>query len=153
MSMTATASVEVLTAAVRVLMVGSRQVTLSVFRQLDWVDWKACEPFGRVNDGGGRVIVGRRLIDGSLVRAQFSSLWEGCPYWTSEDTRQLNAAKRTIEAVDTQWPPSAAQLSDARKSLEELEDIQRQLPTWQAQYRADLAMFEALPLIVLAGLK
>jgi hypothetical protein len=44
------AEVQVLTAEVRVLMVGSRQVTLSVFRQLDWVDDDALAPFGRVHD-------------------------------------------------------------------------------------------------------
>lgn len=45
---TATATVETLTAEVRVLMVGSRQVTLSVYRQLDSVDMWDMEPFGRV---------------------------------------------------------------------------------------------------------
>lgn len=43
-----TATVEVLTAEVRVLMVGSRQVTLSVYNQLDCVPPDAIEPFGRV---------------------------------------------------------------------------------------------------------
>ncbi len=45
-----TAEVQVLTAEVRVLMVGSRQVTLSVFRQLDWVPEDEIVPFGRVHD-------------------------------------------------------------------------------------------------------
>lgn len=42
------ATVEVLTAKVRVLMVGSRQVTLSVYRQLDEIPLLAMEAFGRV---------------------------------------------------------------------------------------------------------
>jgi hypothetical protein len=42
------ATVEVLTAEVRVLMVGSRQVTLSVYRQLDAIAFNALTPFGRV---------------------------------------------------------------------------------------------------------
>jgi hypothetical protein len=46
----ATATVEVLTAEVRVLMVGSRQVTLSVYRQLDETLPECIEPFGRVKD-------------------------------------------------------------------------------------------------------
>lgn len=46
-----TASVEVLTAEVRVLMVGSRQVTLSVYNQLDYAAGGDIEPFGRVNPG------------------------------------------------------------------------------------------------------
>jgi hypothetical protein len=43
-----TATVETLTAEVRVLMVGSRQVTLSVYSQLDAVPLMAMTPFGRV---------------------------------------------------------------------------------------------------------
>jgi hypothetical protein len=43
------ATVEVLTAEVRVLMVGSRQITLSVYRQLDTVPCRALTPFGRVH--------------------------------------------------------------------------------------------------------
>lgn len=54
--MSNTATVEALTAEVRVLMVGNRQVTLSVFRQLDEViadneSVEEFEPFGRVNSG------------------------------------------------------------------------------------------------------
>ncbi len=45
------ANVEVLTAEVRVLMVGSRQVTLSVARQLDEVKPDDVTPFGRVRTG------------------------------------------------------------------------------------------------------
>lgn len=43
------ARVDVLTAEVRVLMVGSRQVTLSVYNQLDRVALVAMTPFGRVS--------------------------------------------------------------------------------------------------------
>lgn len=46
-----TATVEVLTAEVRVLIVGSRQVTLSVFSQLDYAASGVIEPFGRVRPG------------------------------------------------------------------------------------------------------
>ena len=45
---TSTATVESLTAEVRVLMVGSRQVTLSVARQLDEVPTWEITPFGRM---------------------------------------------------------------------------------------------------------
>src|ERR1022692_3743106 len=45
------ATVEVLTAEVRVLMVGSRQVTLSVVRQLDWAESDDIVPFGRIRSG------------------------------------------------------------------------------------------------------
>ena len=73
----ATATVETLTAEVRVLMVGKRQVTMSVFRQLDTVDWKEWETlelFGRVR--GTRkdeqdilYVVGRVKDTGVLVRS------------------------------------------------------------------------------------
>jgi hypothetical protein len=68
-----TATVETLTAEVRVLMVGNRQVTLSVYRQLDKVDSMEIVPFGRVNDGkdSGTWVVGKDAESGALVRAQY----------------------------------------------------------------------------------
>lgn len=71
---TDTATVQALTAEVRVLMVGNRQITLSVARQLDTVkpyDY-LIEPFGRVhlyekNDDAGIVVIGRHIGSGSLV--------------------------------------------------------------------------------------
>lgn len=72
----ATATVETLVAEVRVLIVGSRQVTLSVARQLDNVDLSQMDPMGRISifpdtpsDGGW--VIGRDRRDGALVRAQF----------------------------------------------------------------------------------
>jgi hypothetical protein len=81
------ARVDVLTAEVRVLMVGSRQVTLSVFRQLDTL-WTTdqFEPFGRVRDGRASSsrevqLVGRDTTTGALVRYTSEppdwSRWEG----------------------------------------------------------------------------
>lgn len=77
-----TATVETLTAEVRTLMVGSRQVTLSVFKQLDTVDPIGILPMGRVsyqdNDLVRRYryrwsefvwVVGRSSLTGNLVRA------------------------------------------------------------------------------------
>lgn len=72
---TEAASVEVLTAEVRTLMVGSRQVTLSVYRQLDEVKFTEMDPFGRVrgtSTGDKRnwiEVVGARKSDHSLCRA------------------------------------------------------------------------------------
>lgn len=69
----AAAVVDVLTAEVRALMIGSRQVTLSVYRQLDTVEHTECEPFGRVRDSkdvhGYVWVIGRRTTDGALVRS------------------------------------------------------------------------------------
>ena len=71
-----TATVEVLTAEVRVLQVGRRQVTLSVFRQLDFVGPGDIEPFGRVRDPAPSgccfaevVVVGQDRDYGTLVRS------------------------------------------------------------------------------------
>jgi hypothetical protein len=65
---TTTACVEVLTAEVRVLMVGSRQVTLSVFRQLDRVDSALIQPFGRVRDKPANPGSDRVAVVGSSAR-------------------------------------------------------------------------------------
>jgi hypothetical protein len=96
------AKVEVLTAEVRVLQVSSRQVTMSVYEQLDIVDPEQIEPFGRVSsrrahcsDGWGGVnrdcpgdcldVVGRDRSTGMLVRscmhwyANRPSAWEALP--------------------------------------------------------------------------
>lgn len=64
-----TATVEVLTAEVRVLMVGSRQITASVVRQLDRVGWQLVDAFGRVNafNDGQMWLIGRHRDTGVLV--------------------------------------------------------------------------------------
>lgn len=79
-----TATVQTLTAEVRVLQVGSRQVTLSVFRQLDSVPYDDLEPFGRVRDGGrphSIEVVGRHNGTGALVRSAVvdPELWKYMP--------------------------------------------------------------------------
>ena len=73
---TTAARVEVLTAEVRVLQVGSRQITLSVYGQLDHVKPGEIEPFGRVAprdaETGNVYVVGmsiRQRDHGSLVRS------------------------------------------------------------------------------------
>lgn len=68
-----TATVEALTAEVRALMIGSRQVTLSVYRQLDTVPHEQCEPFGRVRDSKdepGCIWVVGRDTTGALIRSK-----------------------------------------------------------------------------------
>ena len=74
--MTTTARVEVLTAEVRVLQVGSRQITLSVARQLDEVPPDDIEPFSRICTGRRRPFAAVDMIevvgaadDGALVRS------------------------------------------------------------------------------------
>ena len=71
------AKVEVLTAEVRVLMVGSRQITLSVYSQLDEVNDALIEPFGRVrprNANPGYIyLIGKLSATGDLIRASVPS--------------------------------------------------------------------------------
>jgi hypothetical protein len=71
--MTDTATVETLTAEVRVLMVGNRQITLSVARQLDTVKLFEMEPFGRVRLDKDRenYVIGRSKETGTLVLAKY----------------------------------------------------------------------------------
>src|SRR5260221_12621074 len=66
------AAVEVLTAEVRLVAVGSRQITLSVFGQLDSVHPSAIRPFGRVNSRDqrpGQIVVVGSDADGQLCRS------------------------------------------------------------------------------------
>jgi hypothetical protein len=71
-----TATVATLTAEVRVLMVGSRQVTMSVYNQLDTADRQDAELFGRVSpkyaQPGYLYLVGRHRDNGSLVRMRIA---------------------------------------------------------------------------------
>jgi hypothetical protein len=68
------ARVQVLAAEVRTLVVGSRQVTMSVYNQLDCVPHSEVKPFGRVNpkdaDRSEIWVVGRHKTGGALVRAR-----------------------------------------------------------------------------------
>lgn len=64
-----TATVETLTAEVRVLMVGNRQMTMSVAKQLDWCDLEELQPFGRVHinrDQVDTLVIGRHQSSGAL---------------------------------------------------------------------------------------
>jgi hypothetical protein len=63
-------TVRTLTAEVRVLMVGSRQVTLSVYAQLDTIDADQITPIGRVRARDGLGVIGADS-DGRLVRAGY----------------------------------------------------------------------------------
>ena len=64
---TPTATVVTLEAAVRVLMVGNRQITQSVAKQLDHVDPWHVEPMGRVRLADETLVIGRHTDTGDLV--------------------------------------------------------------------------------------
>lgn len=74
-----TATVQALTAEVCVLMVGSRQVTLSVAKQLDRVVLSDMHPFGRVNLGEPGTVIGRSLKTGALVLSSYDT-YRRTPY-------------------------------------------------------------------------
>ena len=64
---TQTATVETLTAEVRVLMVGSRQITLSVAKQLDVIPLSRLKPFGRILlPADDRYVIGADSQTGAL---------------------------------------------------------------------------------------
>lgn len=86
---TTTATVQTLTAEVRVLQVGSRQVTLSVYKQLDYKPHDDLELFGRVHatkdlPPNDIELVGRDS-NGVLVRS-----WIGKPCWTSNGPAEFD---------------------------------------------------------------
>jgi hypothetical protein len=67
-----TATVETLTAEVRTLVVGSRQVTLSIAKQLDWVPISDLRIMGRVKLSPDEDTVIGSAPDGSLAIAKYS---------------------------------------------------------------------------------
>ena len=102
---TNTATVEALTAEVRVLMVGNRQVTLSVAKQLDTVGFLDVEAFGRIrgvsvrgmSTGGDKIVViGRERRTGELVTSVIVS--PESPYAHFRDEEVARAAARTFDA-------------------------------------------------------
>jgi len=95
------AHVQVLTAEVRALMVGSRQVTLSVARQLDYVGLSELEPFGRVRIGDEQRVIGRRLKDGALVLAQFERYPGRVPAINEDDLDPSLEVKPTVCGAET----------------------------------------------------
>ena len=142
---TTAARVEVLTAEVRVLMVGSRQVTLSVFRQLDRVDSALIEPFGRVRDnpadpGSDRVVVvgrsARPADHGALARSSLSANYEHQQAWHFRNGR---------EPI---WD------GDGDGDGGPMTGEEREQAAQVCEFRARLAAeWARLPLIVLAGLR
>ena len=148
---TTTARVDVLTAEVRVLMVGSRQVTLSVYRQLDHAETADMTPFGRVNSGQAAedwvelVGVSTRSVDaGALVRAAFRPSW-----WHAERAR---AWRDSAEDVRRQGKKVFDGYNGIGKGTLSAEECERRA-ILGVEHGERAAQWEALPLIVLAGLR
>lgn len=171
------AIVTTLAAEVRVLMVGSRQVTLSVARQLDRVELSQIQPFGRVRLSDGEMVIGRSCRDGSLVLASFD-LIQGVPYVDDDDLNPDVGSKLTVcaaaasrdEYISVKLGDRLIRLNeDAVERCTEHQrfgserckgwtaagheaHIQAVIDVWDAQVAMHRRASE-LPLIVLAGLR
>jgi hypothetical protein len=172
----ATATVETLTAEVRVLMVGNRQVTLSVARQLDWVTLHELKPFGRVrlNGDSDRQVIGRGHATGALVLASYEVYFGPLMILPGDVPGPLRVCA-TVPASDDLV--RLAFDGHALRVSEECVERCTQHPRWSAEHcaswnaapavldalRARIAEAESvnalhrdaarLPLIVLAGLR
>jgi hypothetical protein len=131
----ATATVEALTAEVRVLMVGSRQVTLSVYGQLDEVPDTSITPMGRVApkdaQPGWVYVVGKDNATGALARsslplnAQAARTWVASRsrvrYWqgqATEATRNATACENDADELDE----AADKLTESNSSYVKISD-------------------------------
>jgi hypothetical protein len=150
------ATVEVLTAEVRVLMVGSRQVTLSVARQLDIAAPDAIEPFGRVAlgpEGTKRLdVIGRGIAAGALVRSNLArpSRWR-C-VWPHPGGGSVTICPAHRGGGDND--PIAEHFWEGcrhlhRPPINKWDEGDWTVGAWAGIWRA----WQALPLIVLAGLR
>ena len=115
--MSETATVETLTAEVRTLMVGNRQVTLSVYRQLDYARPNEADLMGRVRatqfkgptrsngwlEDAGLEWVGRHKVTGALVRGHVPDSWRSGyalgPLGTGVDEEKTQARRAVYEYV------------------------------------------------------
>jgi hypothetical protein len=171
------ATVEVLTAEVRVLMVGSRQVTLSVYSQLDSVDDVLIEPFGRVRprnaDAEYVYLIGKRSASGELVRASIpvaeasicrhahlgELVYQRYEHLRKQGWNEKEAERRERQLTPVGYmPPEFAEKT--RACREEAAEHERQAALLLEQYeelaepcRERAREVANLPLIVLAGLR
>lgn len=113
-----TATVETLTAAVRVLMVGSRQVTMGVYGQLDHVEYDEIEPFGRVTPKDAQAvnvyIIGKHAKTGELVGSWLPATESRIRQWISGRSSAA-AYEQSAENEDTR----AAQCENEALGFEE----------------------------------
>jgi hypothetical protein len=141
MTATTAARVEVLTAEVHVLQVGSRQVTLSVYSQLDTVPFDMIEPFGRVrprDTSSYEIQVVGRSDAGNLVRSWLPEIIA----WPKDDGCKIKPS----------WRANWARLHSEGNEL----DVWKFLPRVrdrESEAVAAVLAWRDLPLIVLAGLR
>jgi len=148
-----TAAVETLTAEVRTLQVGSRQVTMSVFNQLDTVCFDAIldQPFGRVRPREQRShdlhIVGAHVLTGALVRSRIVNP-ENIKAWANKYKYESSPFDSPHEVVQRKpgqhLYPRPSWLMDDNTWPADI-DWTEAAQIWE--------YFNTLPLIVLAGLR
>lgn len=173
----ATASVEVLTAEVRTLVIGKRQVTRSVYRQLDWVEPDDMEPFGRVSvmadDESRRIdMVGRCIKTGALVRSSVDAARQGPIFvagsddlsWCEVSARRNDRPRLVhilghpvqVDAIDVRsnWNDDFTgwRFVSEDQRAHVVQQLQRQVEERRVAGEAHRHA-AALPLIVLAGLR
>lgn len=135
-------SVEVLTAEIRVLQVGSKPIALSAARQLDAVDGAAIKPFGRVRidpkpaDGLIEVI---GSVNGVLARSSARARKVECPGYAPGSSSRGYGLPQVVCRLHRDTSPVDA---TGRHEWTEYTPSQKIYEAWQA-----------LPLIVLAGLR
>ena len=134
------ATVETLTAEVRVLTVGNRQITQSVAKQLDAVPYGQIKPFGRIRftgDENGTVRVIGADNTGTLVK---SSVLDRGDDYIAGLVEQCRVLIRKAKLTKDPYHVDLLEKLDAKISYEVGQ-----------QERAD--EWRSLPLIVLAGLR
>lgn len=171
------ATVETLTAEVRTLVVGNRQVTLSVYNQLDWVEPDEITPFGRVRrrDPGHALEVVGATTDGALVRSGLDMPQrsdelvtvspEGLPFVYGRTLAKLQQLPRVVAEVNGikviyrgtkggTFDPDVDGWRFTERAVHDEAVLDAQaLVASLIQRRATWATWDALPLIVLAGLR
>lgn len=135
-------SVESLTAEIRVLQVGSKPIALSAARQLDSVDPSEIKPFGRVRidpkPATGLIeVIGS--VNGILARSSASSREVECPGY-----------KGGVSSHSYGLPQA---LCPRHRNTSVLESAKRHSWTEYTTTRELYETWQALPLIVLAGLR
>lgn len=173
------ALVETLTAEVRVLVVGSRQVTAGVASQLDQVHYADLRPFGRINLRDETRIIGARRSDNALVTSHFPGRPVGPPVLAADHTLSIRwcACRRrnrdgryglrwhdgrdflALES-DIEWAARAhglAGLGECAWETDSTEECWRRALDAAYEIRQDLDRQHqeatALPLIVLASMR
>jgi len=140
-----TATVQTLTAEVRTLVVGSRQITMSVAKQLDVVPLTQLQVFGRVKLPSGDCWVIGSDPDGVLAVAKYLSAWAIGKIeqfkTLSNDAQNSYEAERQMDRVGI--------YADSRTWINDL--IESGEASAMGIARSEAAA--ATPLIVLAGLR